>query len=39
MNTKIFKLITEKLTEAFNLPKYQAIVIDKDTIVDQLPFI
>ena len=38
MNTKIFKLITENLTEAFNLPKYQDIAIDKDTQVDQLPW-
>jgi len=38
MNTKIFKLITENLTEAFNLPKYQHIVIDKDTVVDALPW-
>jgi hypothetical protein len=38
MNTKIFKLITENLTEAFDLPKYQDIAIDKDTQVDQLPW-
>jgi len=38
MNTKIFKLITENLTEAFNLPKYRDIVIDQDTVVDQLPW-
>jgi len=38
MNTKIFKLITENLTEAFDLPKYQDIVIDKTTVVDQLPW-
>jgi hypothetical protein len=38
MHTKIFKLITNNLTEAFNLPKYQDIVIDSDTQVDQLPW-
>ena len=38
MNTKIFKLITENLTEAFNLPKYKDIVIDSNTQVDQLPW-
>jgi hypothetical protein len=38
MNTKIFKLITENLTEAFNLPKYQNIIIDQDTVIDQLPW-
>lgn len=38
MNTKIFKLVAENLTEAFNLPKYQNIVIDQDTVVDQLPW-
>ena len=36
MNTKIFTLITKNLTEAFNLPKYQSIVIDSTTQVDQL---
>jgi hypothetical protein len=38
MNTKIFKLITENLTEAFDLPKYQDITIDQHTVVDQLPW-
>ena len=38
MNTKIFKLITKNLTEAFNLPKYQDIVVDDTTVVDQLPW-
>jgi hypothetical protein len=38
MNTKIFKLITENLTEAFDLPKYQDIMVDQDTVVDQLPW-
>jgi len=38
MNTKIFKLITENLTTAFNLPKYKDIVIDADTVVDELPW-
>lgn len=38
MNTKIFKLIKENLEQAFSLPKYQHIVIDADTAVDQLPW-
>jgi hypothetical protein len=38
MNTKIFKLITKNLTDAFSLPKYQDIVIDQETVVDQLPW-
>lgn len=38
MNTKIFKLLTKNLQEAFSLPKYQNIVIDEQTIVDQLPW-
>lgn len=38
MNTKIFKLITENLQTTFNLPKYKNIVIDADTVVDQLPW-
>jgi hypothetical protein len=38
MNTKIFKLIKENLETTFNLPKYKNIVIDADTVVDQLPW-
>jgi len=38
MNTKIFKLIKENLEVTFNLPKYKNIVIDADTVVDQLPW-
>jgi hypothetical protein len=38
MNTKIFKLITKNLQDAFNLPKYQNIVIDENTVVDNLPW-
>ena len=38
MNTKIFKLITKNLQNAFNLPKYQNIVIDENTVVDKLPW-
>ena len=38
MNTKIFNLIKENLHSAFNLPKYQNIVIDEDTRVDKLPW-
>ena len=38
MNTKILKLVTENLQEAFDLPKYQHIVISADTVVDELPW-
>ena len=38
MNTKIFALITKNLQTAFSLPKYSNIVIDHNTIVDQLPW-
>lgn len=38
MNTKIFKLITKNLQDAFNLPKYQNIVLDENTVVDKLPW-
>lgn len=38
MNTKIFKLIQEKLQTAFNLPKYKQLIIDENTVVDQLPW-
>jgi hypothetical protein len=36
MNTKIFNLIKENLQTAFNLPKYANIVIDADTVVQDL---
>jgi SAM-dependent methyltransferase len=40
MNTKIFKLITENLQEAFALPKYDAVraKINADTVVTELPW-
>lgn len=38
MNTKIFAFLTKNLQEAFSLPKYQHIVIDKHTCVDNLPW-
>lgn len=38
MNTKIFTLIQKNLQASFNLPKYQKIIIDADTCVDQLPW-
>ena len=38
MNTKIFNLIKENLETTFNLPKYANIIIDKDTVVDELPW-
>jgi hypothetical protein len=38
MNTKIFNLLTKNLQLAFNLPKYAAISIDADTVVQDLPW-
>ena len=38
MNTKIFNLLVKNLQTAFNLPKYQSLVIDANTHVDQLPW-
>lgn len=38
MNTKIFNLLTKNLQSAFNLPKYQNISINEQTVVDQLPW-
>lgn len=38
MNTKIFNLLVKNLQIAFNLPKYQKITFDADTIVDKLPW-
>lgn len=40
MNTRISKLILEKITESFKLPKYQSILstLSKDTRIDYLPW-
>ena len=38
MNTKIFNLITKNLETTFDLPKYQHIVINANTVVDELPW-
>ena len=38
MNTKIFNLICKNLQDSFNLPKYADIVIDADTVVQDLPW-
>jgi SAM-dependent methyltransferase len=38
MNTKIYKLVQKNLYDAFSLPKYQNIIIDPDTVVDELPW-
>ena len=38
MNTKIFNLLQENLKLAFSLPKYSKIVIDADTLVQDLPW-
>jgi len=38
MNTKIFDLLQKTLQQSFNLPKYANIVIDADTVVQDLPW-
>ena len=38
MNTKIFPLLVKNLEQAFSLPKYKDLVIDADTVVDELPW-
>ena len=38
MNNKIFNLISKNLYSAFNLSKYKDIIIDQNTVVDQLPW-
>ena len=38
MNTKIFTLLQKNLQLAFNLPKYSTIVIDVNTMVQDLPW-
>ena len=38
MNTKIFKLVSENLKLAFNLPKYSKISINEGTVVQDLPW-
>ena len=38
MNTKIFNLIRKTLLDSFNLPKYAYIAIDKNTLVEALPW-
>jgi hypothetical protein len=40
MNTKIFKLITENLHQAFNLEKYSSVRhnLNKDTVIENLPW-
>ena len=38
MNTKIFNLLQENLQLAFNLPKYDNILINEHTIVHELPW-
>jgi len=38
MNTKIFALIEKNLKSAFDVPKYQNLTFDENTIVEQLPW-
>lgn len=38
MNTKIFALLKKNLEAAFHLPKHEGIVIDADTVIDDLPW-
>jgi SAM-dependent methyltransferase len=38
MNTKIYNLICKNLQDSFNLPKYDDVQIDADTVVQDLPW-
>jgi hypothetical protein len=38
MNTKIFNLVRKNLKDAFNLPKYRNLIIDENTVVEELPW-
>ena len=38
MNNKIFNFLIKNLQDSFNLPKYNNIVINKETIVKDLPW-
>lgn len=38
MNTKIFNLLIKNLQTTFNLPKYQTLSFNEETVVDQLPW-
>ena len=38
MNTRIFSLVMKNLKQTFNLPKYQGLILDKDSVRDTLPF-
>jgi hypothetical protein len=38
MNHKIFKFFTENLQKTFSLQKYNSILINEDTVVDNLPW-
>lgn len=38
MNTKIFNLLKKNLELSFNLPKYSKIIIDENTIIQNLPW-
>jgi len=38
MNTKIFNLLVKNLKVSFNLPKYQQITLDVNTVVETLPW-
>ena len=38
MNTRIFSLVMENLQQTFNLPKYQGLILDKDSVVRYTSF-
>lgn len=38
MNVKIFSFFSEKLKEAFSLPKYEGLVIDSSSVFEDLPW-
>lgn len=38
MNVKIFKYFIEKINEAFNLPKYEGLIVDGSSVFEDLPW-
>jgi len=38
MNTRIFSLVMKNLQVIFNLPKYKGLVLNQESVIDDLPF-
>ena len=38
MNSRIFSLVMQNLEQAFSLPKYSDLQLDKHSIIDDMPF-